>query len=206
MEMPKPGESHKQMAAFIGEWSGPETMHPSPWMPGGGTRHARVSNRWIVDGFAVAQEYEQLDGDAVTFRGHGVLWFDPSRQDYVMHWWDSMGGSVNEFRGSFQGGAFTLGSAMPQGGFSRAVWRFGPEGTYAFSMDVSMDGQNWKPSIEGSYTRRTTTQAPGSRVARRAAKPAKKAAAKPAKKSSMAKKAKAKPPKKAKTAEKAKKR
>jgi len=42
----------------------------------------------------------------VTFSGHGVFWFDPSKQEYVMHWWDSMGGTGGEYRGQFSGDAW----------------------------------------------------------------------------------------------------
>jgi len=89
MDMPKPGDAHKKLSALIGEWSGTEKLHPSPWDPAGGTAEARVINRWVADGFAVVQEYEQSRNGQVTFRGHGVFWFDPQRDEYVMHWWDA---------------------------------------------------------------------------------------------------------------------
>jgi hypothetical protein len=172
MEMPKPGDAHKKLAPFIGEWSGPETMHPSPWDPAGGTATGHVTNRWVTDGFAVVQEYEQRRGGKVTFRGHGVFWFDPGKQEYVMTWWDSMGGTPNEFRGQFDGNALLLTSPNPQGGFSRAAWSLTGSGSHTFSMDVSPDGQTWKPSMEGRYRKVAVKKAAANKPVKRAAKAA----------------------------------
>jgi hypothetical protein len=175
MEMPRPGDAHKKLAAFVGEWMGEETMHPSPWAPGGAKATGKVVNRWILDGFAVVQEYEQWQDGKVSFRGHGVIWFDPGKQEYVMHWWDSMGGTSGEFRGRFDGDVLMLGAPMPQGGHSRTSWDFGKPGAHRFSMDVSPDGQNWSPSMEGAYRRAAAKKAAAKKVA---ARPARKAAPK----------------------------
>ena len=122
MEMPKPGDAHKKLDALVGEWGGDEKLHPSPWDPAGGGALARVTNRRVADGFAVVQEYEQSRNGQVTFRGYGVFWFDPARDEYVMHWWDSMGSGANEYRGRFEGNVLRLSSPMSQGGRSRTSW------------------------------------------------------------------------------------
>lgn len=181
MEMPKPGDPHKKLSALVGEWSGGETLHPSPWDPAGGTASAHVRNRWIVDGFAVVQEYEQRRGGEVTFRGHGVFWFDPAREEYVMHWWDSMGGTGGEYRGRFDGDTLTLGAPMPQGGQSRTSWRLTDPDAHVFLMEVSPDGETWHPAMEGQYRKAAAPRAagPAGRTATKKA-PARKAPAKKA--------------------------
>ena len=171
MDMPKPGDAHKKLSALIGEWSGTEKLHPSPWDPAGGTAEARVINRWVADGFAVVQEYEQSRNGQVTFRGHGVFWFDPQRDEYVMHWWDSMGGAAGEFRGRFDGNVLALASPMPQGGHSRTSWTLTGDDAHDFLMEMSPDGQSWAPAMEGQYRKAVRTGA------RKAARKAKKAAA-----------------------------
>jgi hypothetical protein len=177
MEMPKPGDAHKKLGAFVGEWKGPETMYPAPWDPIGGKATARVVNRWILDGFAVVQEYEQRRGGKVTFRGHGVIWFDPSKQQYVMNWWDSMGGGGGQYRGDFDGTILRLDSPMPQGGHSRTSWDFAAPGGYSFNMEISGDGRTWQPAMCGSYQRAAKKASPRKRSAS-----AKKAPKKPMKK------------------------
>ena len=211
MDMPKPGDAHKKLEVLIGDWSGRETLHPSPWDPAGGTASATVTNRWIADGFAVVQDYQQRRGGKVTFSGHGVFWFDPAKQEYVMHWWDSMGGTGGEYRGQFTGGLLMLGAPMPQGGQSRTTWNITGPGSHTFLMEVSQDGENWMPAMEGRYGRRAAkkTSAMKKRTALKKAAPKKaalkkvaarqpvKKAAKKATKKATAKKAGKKPAKKA---------
>jgi Protein of unknown function (DUF1579) len=166
MEMPRPGDAHKKLAALVGEWAGEETLHPSPWDPDGGGAQAQVTNRWVADGFAVVQEYEQRRSGRVTFRGHGVFWFDPVRGEYVMHWWDSMGGTAGEYRGRFDGDVLMLSAPMPQGGHSRTSWRLTGPDAHTFLMEVSPDGQVWQPAMEGRY--RKGTRRASSKAAKRA--------------------------------------
>ena len=187
MEMPKPGDAHKKLSALVGEWSGGEKLHPSPWDPAGGTARATVSNRWIVDGFAVMQTYEQRRDGKVTFRGHGVFWFDPLKQEYVMHWWDSMAGIGGEYRGQFNGDVLTLGAPMPQGGQSRTSWTLTGRDGHTFLMEVSPDGERWHPAMEGRYrkpakksAKKTAKKTAGKTARKPVGKTAKKAAKKTA--------------------------
>jgi hypothetical protein len=198
MEMPKPGAAHQKLSALVGDWAGAETLHPSPWDPDGGPAAARVANRWTADGFAVVQDYEQIRNGQVTFRGHGVFWYDPNRSEYVMHWWDSMGGTAGEFRGRLEGNRLVLASPMPQGGHSRTSWVLTSPDAHDFLMEVSPDGENWQPAMEGKYKkhvsrpprraaakkakrvpiRRVAASAPAARTkAKKGAKPAKKGSA-----------------------------
>jgi hypothetical protein len=173
MEMPKPGDAHEKLGALVGEWAGEETLHPSPWDPVGGGAQAQVTNRWVADGFAVVQEYEQRRNGRVTFRGHGVFWFDPGRGEYVMHWWDSMGGTAGEYRGRFDGDVLMLSAPMPQGGHSRTSWTLTGPDAHTFLMEVSPDGEVWQPAMEGRYRRGAR------RASTKAARRARPAAAKP---------------------------
>jgi hypothetical protein len=196
MDMPKPGEAHKKLDGLIGEWSGPETMYPSPWAPAGGKAKARVVNRGILDGFGVVQEYEQRQGRVVTFRGYGIFWFDAAKTQYVMHWWDSMGGVSNEFRGEFAGEVLVLTSPMPNGGAGRVSFDMTKPGRYVFSMETSQDGQAWEMSMDGAYRKAaapvTATKGTKAAKAAKATKAAKKVATKVTKKTAKkaAKKAK----------------
>ena len=156
MEMPKPGDAHRRLQKLVGAWTGTEKLHPSPWDPVGGPAKARVLNRSILDGFGVIQEYEQSRGGQVNFRGLGVFWYDDEKKEYVMTWWDSMAGRPGEYRGQFEGDVLRLAAPMPGGtGHSRTAFDTSKPGRYAFSMDISPDGQQWMPSMEGTYTTST---------------------------------------------------
>ena len=152
MEMPKPTDAHKKLERLAGKWKGEEKMYPSPWDPKGGTAVARVNNRPALDGFTVVQDYEQERNGAVTFRGHGVFSYDAMQQCYVLHWWDTMGMPVNEFKGTLEGNILTMTDKKPQG-LNRAVFDLRQEGKYNFKMEVSQDGKQWQTFMEGNYLR-----------------------------------------------------
>ncbi len=152
MEMPTPGAAHFKLEKLVGFWRGEERVHPSRWDPRGGEAVGRVRNRIALDGFVLIHEYEQERKGRVALRGHGVIRWDPSTEQYVLMWFDSMGMPPNEFRGDFEGDVLTLTSEEPQG-WIRAVWDFGEQGRYSYLMESSVDGDNWSPLMEGEYLR-----------------------------------------------------
>jgi len=149
MEMPKPGPEHQKLAKLAGEWTGDEKIHPAPWDPKGGTAVGKMSNRVVLDGFAVVQDYEQRRGGAVNFRGHGVFSIDPANGKPTLDWWDSMGGTLAHFTGDWQGDELVLDTITPMG---HMRCRFAVRGSsYTFKMEASPDGKKFIPSMEGSY-------------------------------------------------------
>ncbi|MBI3792780.1 MAG: DUF1579 family protein [Gemmatimonadetes bacterium] len=153
MQMPQPTPQHRALEVFAGEWSGTETLHPSPFDAKGGTARALVRNVVALDGFAVIQDYEQMRGELVNFRGHGVIRFDAHAGEYVFHWFDSWGGPPAEFRGTGRDGRFILTNTGQQG-HTRATFDFPGDGTYRYAMQVSPDGTHWATFMDGTYTRR----------------------------------------------------
>lgn len=150
MAMPQPGPQHQVFKIMEGVWTGQDKMHPSPWAPEGSVADGRTENRVALGGFAVIQDYAQIAGGQIVFEGHGVLTYDAAQQQYVMHWWDSMGEAPNVFRGSFEGGRLSLiGPSMS--GQARVTWDFPSGDTYNFSMEVSPDGTQWAPAMDGRY-------------------------------------------------------
>ena len=152
MTMPKVTAEHRQLERLVGTWRGEERLYPSPFEPQGGTAVGRVWNRLALDGFAVLQDYEQERDGATAFRGHGVFRWDEGERIYSLHWFDSIGMPPSEFRGVLEDDALTLVTAGPQG-MVRAVWELRDRDRYTYRMQVSPDGTNWFPFMEGTYTR-----------------------------------------------------
>jgi hypothetical protein len=150
MEMPKPGPGHQLLESFTGNWKGEETMHPSQWDPRGGVAQATMATRSICDGFYAAGDYEQRRGGAVTFRGHSVLGFDQESQEYVLHWFDSMGMGEEVFRGKLAGQTLALTSKNPMG-HNRLTYDLTEKGTLRSKMEMSDDGKQWKVMFDGIY-------------------------------------------------------
>jgi hypothetical protein len=153
MEMPKPTDAHRKMERLAGEWIGEETMYPSPWDPKGGVASARSQSRVALDGFALVADYEQQRDGVVTFQGHGVYTYDAKERCYLLHWFDSIGGPAEVFRGQFDGDVLTLTSRNPQG-FARMTWDLSGKGRMKSRMEMSQDGKSWAALFDGVYTRK----------------------------------------------------
>lgn len=147
-EMPIPGLQHRNLAKLAGAWAGDETLHPSPWSPEAQQRTGHISAR-MLDGFFVVSDYEQKADDRVTFRGHGVYSWDPEKQNYVMYWFDSMGGAGSVATGTFEDDVLTFSATSPMG-HHRYRYTFG-EGETTFEMAMSQDGENWQQLMDATY-------------------------------------------------------
>ena len=115
----------------------------------------RARCRLALDGFAVIGEYEQEKKGEPLFTGHAVYTYDPESKRYGCHWVDSMGGQPVEFRGDMVDDTLTLHAHDEKFGHCRLIYdltRVG-DGRYGFQMDMSQDGEQWKPCLEGKYRR-----------------------------------------------------
>jgi hypothetical protein len=152
MQMPKPTKFHKKLEALIGDWSGDETMHPTPWDPEGGPAKGKYKVRGDLGGYGIVQEYVQKRGGKVTYQGHGVMGYDPQSQSYVWHWSDSMGGVPTEVtRGQWTGNKLVFQHASPMG-HQRYTYTFNRDKSIGFSIESSQDGSQWAPFMTGKYT------------------------------------------------------
>jgi hypothetical protein len=148
MEMPRPGPAQEKLKSFVGEWRGQEKMHPTQWMPEGGVRDAKISNKLALDGFAVVQDYVQSDKGTPQFQGHAVIMKNTKAETYQMYWFDSFSPSL--FEGPFDGTHASFVSNSPMG-MMRATFDFSKPGRYAFKMELSADGKSWAPMMDGEY-------------------------------------------------------
>ena len=153
MELPKPTEQHKRLEAMVGEWTSEETMHPSPWDPKGGQATGRTTTRMDLDGFFAVTNYVQQRDGRVTYRGHGVYGWDPSQEQYMMHWFDSIGMDPGPpAPGRWEGDTLCF-QHQTKMGHSRYTTKFLSKDAYTFKLESSPDGQNWSVFMEGTYKR-----------------------------------------------------
>src|SRR5215471_18905760 len=139
MEMPKPSEAHRALQAFVGEWTGSETMPPSPWGPGG-VATGKNSVRMDLDGCFAIEDYVQEKDGRVVFRGHGVFGWDGERKDHAWYWIDSMGFMPDgPAYGEWRGDTLALAKSTPRGQ-ARYTFRFEGPDTYHFRIENSFDG------------------------------------------------------------------
>ena len=148
-QMPTPGPAHEVLARMAGEWTGAETLLPSPFHPEEQKRNSTNSAR-MLEGFFLVSDYEQRSGDEVTFRGHGVYSWDAATEEYTMYWFDSMGGAGGVARGKLEGDVLTFQSTSPMG---HHRYRYTlSDGGYRFEMAMSQDGEEWSTFMDGTYS------------------------------------------------------
>jgi hypothetical protein len=152
MEMPKPTAEHKKLEKLAGIWKGTETMYPSGWDPKGGEAQAVTRSRVALDGFAVIGDYEQTRGGKTTFQGHAVYTWDANAKQVVLHWFDSTGQGVDEFRGGWTGDRLVLQCENAMG-FWRMSWDHSKPGVVNSCMETSKDGKAWAKLFDGKYLR-----------------------------------------------------
>ncbi|MBI3817371.1 MAG: DUF1579 family protein [Planctomycetes bacterium] len=152
--MPQATDAHKKLHALAGNWSGDEKMHPSPWDPKGGIAQATIQSRVDLDGFVVISDYLQKRDGNITYRGHGVFGYEVNEKCYTMHWFDSMSGAccAPPARGEWNGNILTFENKSPMG-HGRYTFGFPAAGKYTFKIEQSMDGKQWMPFIEATYSR-----------------------------------------------------
>jgi hypothetical protein len=152
MQTPEPTIEHQHLARLVGEWTGDEHIHPSPWDPEGAEAFARVRNVAELGGLAVVQRYDQERGGRVAFSGLGVFRWDAAAGEHVLLWLDTLSPHPREFRGAFAGSVLTMVSREARGQ-ARATWDFRTPDEYAYRLDASPDGVDWRPYIEAVYRR-----------------------------------------------------
>ena len=152
MEIPRPGEPHRQLERLCGHWVGEETLHPSPCDPHGGKAQSSMELSTINDGFAVRGDYVQQREGAVRFSGHAVYTWEPDERRHVLYWFDCKHGPPNVFRGGFDGDVLTLTCVRPQG-YSRLVYDLSEPGRLLSRMELSLDGQTWAVFMDGHFVR-----------------------------------------------------
>jgi hypothetical protein len=155
MEMPKPSPGHKKLEAFVGNWTGEETMYPSPEDPKGGKATATMNLRLVSGGFNVAGDYEQKrEGSKnVTFSGHSVFDYEAKTDELVLYWFDSMGMGAHPFRGKFDGKRVTMSMKNPMGQF-KLSYDLSEKDTLRMQMELSPDGKKWNKMLESVYHKR----------------------------------------------------
>ena len=147
-------EQHKRLEKLAGSWIAEETLAPSPWDPKGGPAVGKIEARIGIGGFFLVLDYVQERNERVTYQGHGVYGYDPKKQRWTMHWFDSMGGCSEQASLGVWDGDKLVFQGQSEQGHGRYTYTFLGEGRYKFTLEGSMDGKNWSQFMEGNYRRK----------------------------------------------------
>ena len=112
----KPGEAHRKLDVFAGEWK----TTTSIWMAGPdkppGVSEGKSTFAWILDGRFMEERTKSFlnfpgpDGKLmkVPFEGRGVMGYDKVRKLYVNTWVDSLSTYIGYQKGQFSADGKTL--------------------------------------------------------------------------------------------------
>lgn len=111
MKAGTPGEAHKKIDAFSGQWNAKVTFWPAPGadpMTMDGTSEAR----WILEGRYLEQRFKGMFMGA-PFEGIGYTGYDNVMKRYWSTWMDNMSTGIMMSSGSADGATWTFNGTMP---------------------------------------------------------------------------------------------
>ncbi len=150
---PKPLEEHRKLAAFAGEWTGEEVVHPSRWAAGGPAT-SRVVARIDLNGFYLIQDARQTRDGQESFATHGVFTYDREDRLYKLFWHDSLGYyPPSPASGGWTGGKTLILVRGSLRGNARHVYEIVDDNTYTMKIQFSPDAEGWADVLTGVYRR-----------------------------------------------------
>ena len=155
--MPKASaEMVKTSKALLGRWSVSEKFEASELGPGGtGEGQSRIYRG--PGGLALIQEYRSINSLG-TFRGHGVMWWNPLAQAFNGVWCDNAtpGGCEMQGQAKWDGEQLVWNGVSEASGkkitFRSVYSDFKPD-SFAVKMEFSVAGGPMKPGFTLTYTR-----------------------------------------------------
>jgi len=160
MKYGTPGEGHKLLEPFVGEWQVANRWWSSPDAP---VEESQGISKiyWILDGHYLMEKFNGMMGD-IPFEGTGIFGYDNYAQKYNSLWIDSYStmfflqtgtcnedGSIFTFEGTYDD--YMTGQKNKK---SKTVLRVVDKDTRILEMfDTAPDGQEYR-SMEMTYTRK----------------------------------------------------
>src|SRR5215471_4069108 len=157
--MPKPGPEQKSLDYFAGNWSLTGDIKPGPMGAGGkftGTEHVE----WMPGGFFLVS-HSQGSSPMGKESGLAVYGYDTEKKVYTYDEFSSTGENVHA-TGTFDGKTWNWTSeSTVQGKPMKGRFVVTPTSrtAYTFKFDISQDGTNWTPIMEGSGRKSAGTAA-----------------------------------------------
>ncbi len=152
MNMPKPGPEHKKLDYFTGNWTCDSDMKPGPMGPGGKMTMTDDS-KWMDGGFFVVIHSQFKSASMGNGNGISFLGYDAGEKKYTYNEFNSDGEAIVS-KGTVDGDAWTwMGDMKEPAGKGRFSEKILSPTSYSFKFEVSSDGTNWTPVMDGKCTK-----------------------------------------------------
>jgi uncharacterized protein DUF1579 len=151
MQMPKPGPELKKLDYFAGNWTCDADMKSSPMGPGGKMTMTDDS-KWMDGGFFVVIRSQFKSASMGNGNGIAFLGYDADEKKYTYNEFNSQGEAVVS-KGTVDGDAWTWIGDMKPAGKGRFSEKILSPTSYSFKFEMSSDGTNWTPVLDGKCTK-----------------------------------------------------
>jgi len=150
-EMPQPTAEQKELASWLGSWTGTGKMKPGPFGPGGPMSWTEDCSWFGGAEFNVVCK-SKGDGPMGPMTGLGILGYSPGKKVYTHYGVDSNGWSGYS-EGSRSEGVWTFQSTEIMEGktfHSRFIMKMTSPTAMTFSWEMSEDGKDWSVMMDGT--------------------------------------------------------
>ncbi len=153
----KPGPEVKKLDYFTGSWTTDGTIAQGPWGAGGKFTATDTANWMAGDFFVEAHSEFKMppeiggEGKAVAYMG-----YDTNENVYTRDEFNSQG-RRNVSKGTVTGDTWTWTSSQTYAGQEikqKFTMKIVSPTSYTFKFEISMDGTNWMPFMEGKATKK----------------------------------------------------
>jgi len=152
MQMPKPGPELKKLDYFTGSWACDGDMKSGPMGPGGKMTMTDDS-KWMDGGFFVVTHSQFKSATMGDGNGIAFLGYDADEKKYTYNEFNSQGEAVVS-KGTVDGDAWTwIGDMKAPAGKGRFSEKILSPTSYTFKFEMSSDGTNWTPVMDGKCTK-----------------------------------------------------
>jgi Protein of unknown function (DUF1579) len=157
MTPPKPGAEVKKLDYFVGSWTVEATIGQGPW--GAGGKFSSTDNTdWISGNFYTMGHGDfkmppELGGDG---KETTVMGYDTDQNVYTRDTFNSIG-RHEAMKGSVSGDTWTWTNTANFGGQDvnqKMTLKILSPTSYNMKFEVSIDGTNWMPFMEGKVTKK----------------------------------------------------
>lgn len=153
-----PGEHHKWLANFDGDWIGSTKMWMDPETPPM-TNTMETKNEMVMNGLYQRSTHSG-DMMGMPFKGEGLVGYDNAKKVFVTTWFDNMGSGITHMEGQrlddsnvLETRGFMTDAMSGKQMELRQVLRYIDENSHVFEMYMTVDGQEMK-TMEITYTRK----------------------------------------------------
>jgi len=152
-----PGPDLKKLDYFVGTWTSEGAIAQGSWGMGG-KFSATATNDWLPGSFFLQTQSEskmpaELGGDSKAVM---IMGYDTQQNTYTSDRFSSLGQHETS-KGTLSGDTWTWTSTSNYGGMEiqgKMTIKTVSATSYTFKYEVSMDGKNWMPFMDGKATKK----------------------------------------------------